>query len=148
MATDFFDYFLETFLFVVFSVLVFGIGIGFSSLVGIAIPKHWTEPETVQLVSLRNSDGISGHFFLGTGSINTTQYYFFYKEVGKGYQPGKVKVADNVMVFEEKRQNGQLKIYTYQFANASLRWVAMDWPIHKYEFIIPERSLKKNFVLQ
>jgi len=100
------------------------------------------------LVSLRNSDGISGNFFLGTGSIGTTQYYFFHKEAGRGYRPGKVEVADNVVVFEEKRQNGELRAYTYQFVNPSLRWVAKDRKSQKYEFVIPEGSLKKNFVLQ
>ena len=148
MAHSFLDYFMGTLFLGVLSALVSGFGIGFSSLVGLVVSKHWTGPETAQLVSLRDSEGISGHFFLGTGSIGTTQYYFFYKEMGQGYQPGKVAIADNVMIFEEKRQNGKLKAYTYEFVNPSFRWVAMDWRSKRYEFVIPEGSLKKNFVLQ
>ena len=148
IADDFLGYFISTWLLVVLSIVMFGLGIGLSSLAGLAIPKHWTGPETVQLVSLRDNEGISGHFFLGTGSIGTTQYYFFYKEVEHGYQPGKVAVTDNVMVFEGKRQNSELKVYTYQFVNPSLGWIAMNWQSQKYEFMIPEGSLKKNFVLQ
>ena len=148
MASDFLEYCFETFTLVILTTVAFGVGLGFASLIGLAMPKHWTGPETAKLVSLRNGDGISGHFFLGTGSIGTTQYYFFYKEAEQGYQPGKVAVADNVMVFEEKRQSGDLKAYTYQFVNPSLRWIAMDWQSQKYEFVIPEGSLKKNFVLQ
>jgi hypothetical protein len=146
-ANDLLDYFMDTLFLVLLSVLVFIFGIGFSSLMGLAVSKHWTGPETAQLVSLRNDD--SGNFFLEIGSIGTTQYYFFYKEAGQGYQPGKVEVANNVMVFEEKRQGGDLKAYTYQFVNPSLGWIAMDWQGQKkYEFVIPEGSLKKNFVLQ
>jgi len=147
-AVDFSDYVVDTLFLGLLSALVFGLGIGFSSLMGLAVSKHWTESETTQLVSLRNSDSISGNFFIGTGSIGTTQYYFFYKEAGQGYQPGKVAIKDNVVVFEEKRQNGELKVYTYQFVNPSLGWIAMDCQNQKYEFIIPEGSLKKNFVLQ
>ena len=147
-VSDFLDYCCLTFSFVVFTAIAFGVGLGFASLIGLAVPKHWTGPETTKLVSLRDSDGISGHFFLGTGSIGTTQYYFFYKEAGQGYQPGKVTVTGNVMVFEEKRQGGELKAYTYQFVNPSLGWIAMDWQSQKYEFVIPDGSLKKNFVLR
>ena len=148
MASGFLEYCFSTLFLVVFTAMAFGVGLGFASLIGLAVPKHWTGPDTAKLVSLRDGDGISGHFFLGTGSIGTTQYYFFYKEAGQGYQPGKVTVTGNVMVFEEKRQGGELKAYTYQFVNPSLGWVAIDWQSQKYEFVIPEGSLKKNFVLQ
>ncbi|MEK7568368.1 MAG: hypothetical protein AAB498_01935 [Patescibacteria group bacterium] len=148
VASDFLEYYFSTFFLVIFTALAFGVGLGFASLVGLAVPKHWTGPETAKLVSLRDGDGISGHFFLGTGSIGATQYYFFYKEAGQGYQPGKVAVADNVIVFEEKRQGGELKAYTYQFVNPSFGWIAIDWQGQKYEFVIPEGSLKKNFVLR
>ena len=145
---DFLDRFMDTLLLLLLAALVFGFGVGFSFLAGIAVPKQWTGPETTQLVSLRDSDGVSGQFFLGTGSIDATQYYFFYKEAGQGYQPGKVEVSNNVTVFEEKGQNGQLKTYTYKFSNPLFRWIALELPNQKYEFIIPEGSLKKNFVLQ
>ena len=147
-ADDFLEHCFSTFFLVILTAVVFGVGVGFASLIGLAVPKHWTGPETAQLVSLRDSDGISGHFFLGTGSIGTTQYYFFYEEVGQGYQPGKVAVTEKVMVFEEKQQNGELKVYTRRFVNPWLRWVALHWQGQKYEFVIPAGSLKKNFILQ
>ena len=148
MASDFEGYCLSTVLLVAFAAVAFGVGLGFASVIGLAVPKHWTEPETIKLVSLRDGDGISGHFFLGTGSIGTTQYYFFYKEAGRGYQPGKVAVANNVIIFEEKRQGGDLKVYTDQFVSQCFEWVAMNWQSQKYEFVVPEGSLQKNFVLQ
>lgn len=145
-ACEFIEYFMYTLLFILFSIFVFGMGIGVSLLVGIAIPKQWREVETVQLISLRDSEGLSGSFFLGSGKIGTTPYYFFYKKVGNGYQLGKVAVDDNVIVFEEKREDGQLKVYTRKFTNPSLRWIALTWPSHKHEFVIPEGSIKRNFL--
>src|SRR3990167_4853279 len=143
---DFLEYFFSSIFLGFFATIGLAVGLAFALLVGLAVPKHWTAGEVIKLVSLRSSDGINGNFFLGTGSIGTTQYYFYYKEAGRGYQPGKVEVADNVMVFEEKRQGGDLKAYTYQFVNPSLGCIAMDWQSQKYEFVIPDGSLKKNFV--
>src|SRR3989344_204066 len=145
---DFPEYFFSSIFLGFFATIGLAVGLAFALLVGLAVTKHWTAGEVIKLVSLRSSDGINGNFFLGTGSIGTTQYYFYYKEAGRGYQPGKVEVADNVTVFEEKRQAGELKVYTSKFVNPSLEWVALNLEHHKYEFIIPEGSLKKNFVLQ
>lgn len=148
IADDFLGYFMATMILGIFAVVAFCIGIGLALLIGLIIPKRWSEPETTKLVSLRGSEGINGNFFLGTGSIGTSQYYFFYKEVGKGYQPGRIEIDDNVMVFEEERQYGEIKTYTYQFVNPSLQWIAMDSEIEKHEFFIPDGSLKKDFVLK
>ncbi len=147
LADSFLDRCAATFFLVVFAALVFALGILFASIISLVVPSQWTGPESTKLVSLRNSDCVSGHFFLGTGSIDATQYYFFYKEAGEGYKPGKIKVADNVTVFEDKREDGQLKTYTHRFINPSFGWIAADWPWYKYEFVIPEGSLKKNFTL-
>lgn len=146
-SCDFLDYFFDTLFLGLMSILVFALGIGFSLLIGLAGSKQWIGPETAKLVSLRGNDGISGSFFLGIGSIGTTQYYFFYKEAEGGYQPGKVKIVNNVMVFEEKRQDAQVKIYTYRFTKPWLKWFAECWPSRKYEFVVPEGSIKKDFVL-
>lgn len=147
MVDGFLDHCFAIFFMVIFTAMAFSVGFCFALLFGLAVPKHWTGPETTQLVNLRNGDGISGNFFIGTGSIQTTQYYFF-KEAGQGYQPSKIEVADNVTIFEEERQDGELKVYTYQFVNPSLRWIAAEWQSRKYEFVIPKGSLMKNFILQ
>ncbi|MBI2046515.1 MAG: hypothetical protein HYT28_03825 [Parcubacteria group bacterium] len=143
-------YFFDTLFLGLISAFLFTLGSGLGSLIGLAVPKHWVATETTQLISLRNSDGVSGDLFLGTGSIGATQYYFFYQKDGKGYRQGKVAINDNAVVFEEKRQDGELKTYTYQFVDPSLRWIAIDLQNKKkYEFTVPEGSLhKESFVLQ
>ncbi len=148
-ADGFLDRCAATFFFGIFASIVFFFGIGFASVIGLAVPKHWTGPETTGLVSLRGSDGLSGQFYLGTGSIDTTQHYFFYEAVGLGYRPRKIEIEGNVTVFEdEERKVGELKTYTYQFVNPNLLLVGLDYPTKKYEFFIPRGSIKRDFMLQ
>lgn len=148
MSCGFMDYFTDTFLLALFTAVVFCVGIGFALFIGLAMPKQWSGPETTKLVNLRDNDSINDRFFLGFGSINATQYYFFYEEIGSGYKPGKVAAADNVTVFEEKQEGGELKTYSYQFVSPSFRWIALKRQHQKYEFFVPEGSIKKDFVLQ
>ena len=124
----------------------FLIGIAFAFLIGLAMPKHW-EPKTTELVSLRDDSGVSGRFFLGTGAINENQYYVFYKKIGSGFQQGKVEVSDNVTIFEEEREDGEVKLYIYQFVNPSSWLWSLDYEEKKWEFFIPKGSIKRNFVL-
>lgn len=119
----------------------------FSNLSGIFIPQCWVEKKTENLITMRGGSGIHGQFFLGCGSIGTEPYYFFYKKIEGGYQLGRIKVTDDVIV-EEKRQDGELKTYVSRFVNPSFRWIARENPIRKYKFIIPENSIKRGFALQ
>lgn len=135
----------------VFTFIMFLLGIIPALITGIPFEKQWVETGGVKLLSLRNNDGMKGNFYLGCGSIESKQYYFFHKEKDAGYQPGKVEADKNVVVYEEdERHDGSMKIYTREFANTSwaLELIAQCWPSNRYEFFIPAGSLKKNFVLQ
>jgi hypothetical protein len=112
------------------------------------LEKTWEQTEQIELLSLRNNDGVSGHFFLGSGSIQSEQYYFFHKKSGDGYQPGRVKADDNVLVHESEGQGGMAKVYTRKFVNKRHEWYAACWPSEKYEFFIPNGSLQRDFVLK
>lgn len=148
MASGFLDYVMDTLFFCLLTALIFAVGIGFGFIVGTAFPKDWIPSPQARLVSLRNADGVNGTFFLGTGSIGTDQYYFYYKEVEGGYQPGKVLVANNVTVHEENRQDALMQRYVWQFTSSTYEWFGFTWPHEKYDFYIPQGTLKKNFVLQ
>ncbi len=117
--------------------------------------SQWTE-ETVKLVSLGERDGpVGGELFLGSGSFGSKDYYHFYKEVGEGYQAGKIPMGDNVTIFEygqaEKDRAGQLKMYTLKFTCAEPSfWVYLSMPPpreKKYHFFIPPGSMKRSFIL-
>ena len=136
----------------IFSGILGVLGVFFALFIGavLPIPTHLIEEEgeRVQLVSLRNGTETTGSAFLGFGSIGTTQYYFFFKAAGRGYQQGKIEANDNVTVIEAPRTDGELRTYVNAFNNSSSRWIAMHELKKKYEFIIPEGSLQRNFTLQ
>lgn len=148
-AHSFLDYFMGSMLLGIIALMAFGIGFGLAFLVGLVVPKRWLDPNKTKLISLRSGDGVSGQFFLGTGHIDSVQYYFFYEDAGNGgYRPGKIPADDNVVVFEDSRTDGELKTYQYRFSNSLLNWIAFDTGDTRYEFFIPNGSLKKGFVLQ
>jgi len=146
----FFPWFFGVIGIVVFTVIMALVGCLPALIFGIPFEKQWVETEQVKLLSLRSADGVKGNFFLGSGSIGTKQYYFFYKEKGVGYQPGKVEANGNVIVYEEEgRHDGLIKTYKKEFT--STFWVsliAQTWPSERYDFFIPVGSLKKDFILQ
>jgi len=137
--------------------LVFGgfIGVIAATLLGLPIPATTdTRTRTWHLASLRNNDGIQGSFFLGTGSIGQSQYYFFYEEVGNGFRPNKVRVDDgNVIIYEEDRPNADLVISWTEYRHRLIDNFVIHWPElvpgsdPKYTFRIPKGSIKKGYSL-
>lgn len=131
-----------------FGVLV-GLFLGLGS--GAILPKDWGEPEIVKLVSLRDGESISGRFVLGSGNVRGVPSYLFYKEDrGEGYQSG-VIVSTNVTIIERARQDGELRIYTKQLVRPWWKWIGLfdgREAQRRYEFVVPEGSLSKAFLLQ
>ena len=157
---SFSSYVASTLLAAIFAFCGFVAGASLGTQMGTGHPAHWKLEETAALVSLRSSSGVTGNFFLGSGTIGQGQYYFFYEKLGEGYQPGSIAAANNVTIFEEKREDGELKTYVSSgFANPWIALIGLSsqsrpyafslLKLNKlYEFRIPEGSLKQNFVLQ
>ena len=124
-------------------------GAGVASVVGSRHPQHMVLTETVPLVTLRNADGVAGSFFLGTGSVESVPYYFYYKPSGDGgYKQDRLQSSANVTVYEEDRTDGALEVYERKFVDPSdERWGA-DGGHAEYKFRIPRGSLKKQFRLE
>ena len=76
----------------------------------------WSEPNTYELVSLKQAAGVEGHFFLGSGQISSSQYYYYYWKDGEAYHPDQVKADPSISIYQEDRIDGQLSIAQYEFA--------------------------------
>ena len=50
----------------------------------------WSQFE-YNIVSLERSSEVEGHFFIGSGHVNGTQYYYYYRETDKGYKLEKAR---------------------------------------------------------
>ena len=133
---------------VFFTCVMFAVGVIPALIIGNIPDKYWEETDKIELLSLRNVNGVSGHFFLGSGSIQSEQYYFFHKKSGDSYQPGTVRADNNVFVHESERQDGAAKVYERKFINQRHTWYALCWPSEKYEFFIPNGALKRSYKLE
>jgi hypothetical protein len=123
------------------------VGLGLSYLLGILFPKKWFEYKH-ELVSLRGSEGTQGRFFLGSGSIGQGEYYFYYEKSGAGYAPGKIMIDNNVTVYEEEREDGQMVVFVRHFVWWTQVRLFANWPREwRYEFHIPKGTLKQEFHL-
>lgn len=143
----FMELFMTTFALGLFSFIVLVIGSFIAFVLGACFPKYWKLVGTETLVSLRNQTGVSGSFFLGTGTVDSEDYYYYYVgSAEKGYQPSKIEVDGNVTIFEEERADGELKTFSHEFTSDifSLFGISIG---KRYEFRIPKGSLVQNFEL-
>jgi hypothetical protein len=122
------------------------VGLVIAFIIGTQVEKQETSI-TLDLVSLRNSQGISGSFFLGTGSIGSSDYYFYNTGSEDAFRPGKVETNGNITVFQENRSDGKLIVFTSSFKEEWRYWYATHFWSGRYEFHIPKGSLKSGFVL-
>lgn len=91
-----------------------------------------------EILSLKNSSSIDGHFALGYGSVETKSYYFFYVEDEKGYKLEKIESEKtyikpledsiyNVPTIMEKKIKG--KTYPYYIIYLPQEYIVFDYNI-------------------
>lgn len=138
---------------VVFGILglfVVGLGLVGGTLVAAAfgyfIPSHRVLDKRVELVALQDNIGLEGHFFLGTGQIDSKQKYFYYRKNGDAYKADSQN-ADGAIIYQDELTAPYLLTYNSEF-NRSF-WYAIGIPSKSQdsEFHIPKNSIKENFTL-
>ena len=106
--------------------------------------------DVTPLYALKDSSNITGSFFLGTGSVDETDYYhYIVKEEGKGYIVEKLVVNDYVYLDYLNSENCEydepcLVYYHDEWDNKVLRFFAWS-PINWHTFYIPEGSIIENY---
>ncbi len=55
-------------------------------------------PNYQDIVSIKQTSTITGSFFLGSGTIDSIDYYYFYFKSGDGYQLGKQPIENTVII--------------------------------------------------
>jgi hypothetical protein len=80
----------------IISLIPFGIACWIGSL-----PKRTGKfDKDYPLIALRQKDGISGKFFLGSGTVNDEQYYFWYRKESDHISGGKTIRSSGVRIYE------------------------------------------------
>ncbi|MDP3769716.1 MAG: hypothetical protein U1A25_01430 [Candidatus Sungbacteria bacterium] len=133
---------------VILGLFAFMIGLGIAFFVGSLFPKVWSEPKVTHLVSLRNTHGIVGSSFLGTGQIGSEEFYFYHSEMNGGYVPGKC-TTDGVVIYEDgDNMTGILKEYSREFRFTVCFLFGLPAMSLRREFYIPKGSLIQNFRIE
>ncbi len=106
------------------------------------------------LIALREKDGASGQFyFLGAGSVNNVQYYFWYRKNGDHIEGGKTVRASGVRIYQDNR--GPCMV-TFKTQYVSPVWGQIGWMLFLDvsdlegwypDFHIPAGSIKEGFSL-
>lgn len=126
-------------------------GTGLAALIGMAFSSHPVESTRDNLVALRDKDGVEGQFFLGSGMMEGSPYYFYYAKLkGGGFKPGKVKISSGVRVYEDA-PDGTAELISYEWER-DLGWA---WLIalpsasggYSYDFHVPAGTIRTGFTM-
>lgn len=106
--------------------------------------------EVTPLYALKDNSNISGTFFLGSGSIDETDYYYYIiREEGKGYCVQK-KAINNYTYLDYLNSEGceydkPCVVYYYdEWDSKILRFFAWS-PENWHTFYVPEGSIIENY---
>jgi hypothetical protein len=97
------------------------------------------------LVAIRDKSGVSGSFFLGSGTIDEQQYYFYYAKLPNGGFIADKILSNGVTIYEEKRKDAVLRKYECVFRNKWMRLIAIDSGAYEVEFHVPIGTIRRGF---
>lgn len=137
-----------------FSILISLVPIGIAFFIG-SIPKRKAVLfKKYDLITLRERGGISGSFFLGTGMINNTEYYFWYRRDEDGsIRGGKTERSEDVQIFDtdNKPQMIEWKCeYESKYVIYYMWLIGVDKTgedDYQPQFFIPKGSIKEGYTL-
>lgn len=116
--SGFLGYFLGLLVWGALSILACIPWFGLATFIGLAFPTNAIMESKTELAALRVKDGVEGHFFLGSGTVEGKQYYFYYlKNEDGSLTPAKVNADEDVKIYEEERKDATLVKYNAEFKN-------------------------------
>ena len=104
------------------------------------------EPYKIELVALKDNNAVNGNFFLGTGTIEEDQYYFYLTKTEKGIQQRKLKNTDDVYLnYTENADTPHIIVQKCRCANPVINFLALGPTFTEYYIYVPEGSITNEF---
>lgn len=105
---------------------------------------------TEEIVSLSNRTEIEGHYYLGHGTVNSTDYFHYLGNVkDRGYKWNRIPASMTYINEIEDGSNPRIEHYKLYY-----KWEILDvllgpfWFNDYYSAYIPEDSIVENFVVR
>lgn len=108
-------------------------------------PVYKTETSTTNLQAVSNGSDLSGHFFLGSGSVKDEKMFsYLYKENG-WTRTGQQKASQSFVAEDANVETARLdKVEIYR----NYWWAGQANVETRYEFHIPKNSVVENFKIE
>lgn len=116
-------------------------------IVGSFIPTHSTVTSTTELVSLRESTGVEGRFFLLGGYVNSKLIFTYYTRTGENSYIPESLPQEQVIIYEDEEERPYLEHATAKFDNPLYDLIAISSKTYRDAFHIPKNSIKRGFTL-
>lgn len=137
-----------SFLLTIFSSLIitFVFGATIIGIYSLNVDKHEEENHYLYISSINRNSEISGSFFLGTGSVDEKNYYYFYYKSRYGYKLDKITVKNSYIVETKHKKPEIVKVVdTY---NQDVFIKLLDSNVKRYLIYVPENTIIKDFKLR
>jgi hypothetical protein len=121
-------------------------GVGFIGVIGGLNydPDETYKTERINIVALSDNVGVSGRFFLGSGTVQSEMYYFYMTENNTG---GKVmdSICSCVPVYEDEANNPYIITIHKRVSDPVARFFFITSESERTEIHIPPNSIQYNF---
>jgi hypothetical protein len=123
-----------------------------SMLILIIFPSiRWINSDTTtyyskrtNIASIKNSNEVGGHFTLGCGNIEQTEYYYYYYESIEGFKRGKKEVNQTVIV-ENGSERPHTEVKMIHFESKSKLFKYSDEELEQYKIVVPKGTVVNKF---
>lgn len=115
---------------------------------------HLVKTAEQTLVAIRDKDGIGGSFFLGSGSIDSKPYYFYYvKLTDGGIRPDRMPINTSITIYEEDRTDAVLIWRKWEYDMQEIRnnsfgyrfAIPMSGNNQVWEFHVPKGTIRTGY---
>lgn len=108
---------------------------------GHATSTEYQFERQIDLVTLKDTSGVEGRFFLGTGRTASKFYYSYYYETNSGgVRFGRID-ADDTVVYEENRDDAIIRVY----GKDNVRAFGIEFADDKYEISVPRGTILRGY---
>ena len=106
--------------------------------------KHTQEKHWHYIESLGNDKYLNGSFFIGSGSIDETDYYFFFIETKHGHKRIKLKVDYTYIIETDAKNPEWVKVYTH-YGDEDSFWKVWSHDFEHNKLYVPSGTIIRDF---